>query len=197
MKTPVIPATDTPPALLIDIDGVLNPITRCQDGCDCHPGWTVEKLLDVPGGPYRMRLNPSHGEALLELAESTGAELVWASFWTSLANVYIGPVIGLPELPWVPMPPIPRWGPDSAIRHGAWKARHVVKWADGREFAWLEDEPDVPDELIYLAHIRHIGPHLVIPVDSRTGLNDHHLTEARTVLTTFAKYRAEEDPDCE
>lgn len=154
------------PYILVDVDGVLNAIS-CQrvKSCDCHAGWVRTRALGFP-----LLLNPAHGPALLNLAKETGSELAWGSTWENLANEHIGPVIGLPELPWARMPP-QHW------RH-AHKADGFVPWVAGRPFIWFDDEPDAPGAAAALAS----QPHLVITVDEVAGLTDEHIAAAQVWL---------------
>jgi hypothetical protein len=151
------------PLVLVDVDGVLNPLQR-------SPGY--QRYRATPNGiTYRLLLNPRHGPMLTGLAEATGAELVWASYWTDTANEWIGPRVGLPRLRSIPIPPR-----DPEYTYGGWKALHVAEWIGERPFVWLEDEPDVPDAL---AGGPRLGPHLIVPVDPRTGLTGDHVEQAR------------------
>lgn len=154
------------PLVLLDVDGVLNPQER-------SPGY--QRYRATPDGvTYRLLLNPRHGPMLTGLAEATGTELVWASYWTDSANEWIGTRIGLPRLRSIPIPPR-----DPAYTYGGWKAMHVAAWIGSRPFVWLEDEPDVPAAL---AGEAQLGPHLIVPVDSWKGLTDEHVGQARTWL---------------
>lgn len=152
------------PYILVDVDGVLNAISCWKvSSCDCHAGWVRTKALG-----FQLLLNPAHGPALLALASETGAELAWGSTWEGLANEHIGPVIGLPELPWARMP----------SGHYAHKADGFVPWVTGRPFVWFDDEPDAPAAAAALA----CQPHLVITVDEATGLTAEHIAAARLWL---------------
>lgn len=153
------------PLVLLDVDGVLNPFQR-------SPGY--QRYRATPNGiTYRLLLNPRHGPLLTGLAETTGAELVWASYWTDAANEWIGPRIGLPRLRSIPIPPR-----DPVYSYGGWKARHVAEWIGERPFVWLEDEPDVTGALA----AARLGPHLIVPVDPQKGLTDGHVEQARDWL---------------
>ena len=151
------------PLVLVDVDGVLNPLQR-------SPGY--QRYRATPNGiTYRLLLNPRHGPMLTGLAEATGAELVWASYWTDSANDWIGPRVGLPPLRSIPIPPR-----DPKFTYGGWKALHVAEWIGRRPFVWLEDELDVPDAL---AGGPRLGPHLIVSVDPQKGLTDDHVEQAR------------------
>ncbi len=85
------------PALLIDVDGPLNPyrarLTLRPDGYETH-----RYSMPQQRKPLRVWLNPSHGPALLALADRF--ELWWATSWEQQANEWVAPRVGLPtDLP--------------------------------------------------------------------------------------------------
>ncbi|HEY0499937.1 MAG TPA: hypothetical protein VGD48_29600, partial [Kutzneria sp.] len=51
-----------------------------------------------------------------------------------------------------------------------WKTRHIVDWAAGRPFAWVDDELTPADRAWVADH--HTGPALLHWVDPRLGLRD-------------------------
>lgn len=157
------------PILAVDVDGVLNAISRGEP----PEGWRDTRALG-----FRIRYNPGHGTKLLVAAEETGAELVWCTTWESQANDCIGALLGLPELPWVPMEPGRAGLKFSEYRpFGVVKAIAMCTYAAGRPFCWLDDEPDAADALRSCP-----APHLVVQVAEHTGLQDKHLERARTWL---------------
>jgi len=152
------------PLLLIDIDGPLNPYAALSrrevpQGYQRHlmrpTGWTVGPALPV-------LLSPDHGDELLSLTDRY--ELVWASTWKNEANEWIAPRLGLPPLPYIDWPDM----------HGLtgsgtyWKTRHVVDYADGRPFAWVDDEISERDRAWAAAH--HPGRALLRRIDPWVGL---------------------------
>ncbi|AQU65137.1 hypothetical protein [Streptomyces niveus] len=161
------------PLLFLDVDGPLNPYAakpeRRPDGyTTLRVPWN-RGTSDEPRGlssrlrPLRVRLNPDHGRALLRL----GYELCWATTWMDEANRWIGPVLGLPELPFVDFgDSLFRDRPDGVH----WKTVPLVEYADGRPFAWVDDEQSVLDELYVATH--HPGPGLLHHVDPRIGLRE-------------------------
>lgn len=157
------------PLLLLDVDGPLNPFRakrfRRPRGYATHrmrpDGWVAYRTArGKPAGTLRVRLNPGHGAELLGLPY----ELVWATAWTHDANLMIGPRVGLPELPVIDWPE--KGGADPDGIH--WKTRHVVEWAAGRPFAWVDDEIRDRDREWVGEH--HDGAALLHRVDPRVGL---------------------------
>jgi hypothetical protein len=177
------------PMLLIDVDGPLNPYaakpTRRPDGYTTHrlspPTWLEERksvmaLLGMPDArikPLRVWLNPDHGPALAALPFT----LVWATTWGHEANEYIGPVLGLPELPVIAWPE-ERDVPDGGL---FWKTPEIVAWAQGRPFAWIDDQITDVDRDWVRAH--HDGPALLHQVDPAIGL----VTEDFEALAAWAE----------
>lgn len=157
------------PLLLIDVDGPLNPYaakpSRRPEGYTTHrmrpSGW------DQPWQkPLRVWLNPAHGPALLALP----FDLVWCTTWASEANEWIAPHIGLPELPFIDWDlerrPVSDRMPDGTY----WKTHQVIEYADGRPFAWIDDELRDIDSEHTAEH--HDGPALLRLVNPRLGLLD-------------------------
>lgn len=180
--------------LLLDVDGPLNPYLARPHARP--PGY--ETFRRTPGGAWltgraaqrhkglRVWLNPRHGELLLNLADQTGLELVWATTWLHEVNTRIGPVIGLPELRVIEFP-ASDLEPDGAGGHrwrddGNWKWSAVTECAAGKPMAWLDD--DLHDTWFRRARAafdlaRAATPTLLCQVDPRTGLTTTHLDQIR------------------
>ena len=155
------------PLILIDVDGVLNPFYADE----MPEPWTKNRITVNDGRTFTVFLNPEHGPKLLALAEETGAELAWGSIWKDQANDHIGPRIGLPRLPFAPMP-----------FHGSGtKARSFVPWTDGRPFVWFDDDCIALDTAVQMVD-RVKQPFLPVLINPATGLTDRHLSEARSWL---------------
>ncbi|MFJ8229640.1 hypothetical protein ACIQ9E_06705 [Streptomyces sp. NPDC094448] len=160
------------PLLFLDVDGPLNPYAaqpaRRPDGYTTLRVPRNDAHQDDRGlssrRPLRVRLNPEHGRTLLEL----GFELCWATSWMDDANRWIGPVLCLPELPFVDFgDALLRERPDGVH----WKTGPLVAYAGGRPFAWVDDEQSELDQTYVTAH--HQGPGLLHHVNPRIGLREN------------------------
>ncbi|MEO3875455.1 HAD domain-containing protein [Nonomuraea sp. B12E4] len=158
------------PLLLIDVDGVLNPMSR--PGPDFRP-----YRCTIGTEVYTVHLNPWHGRRLLDLALTTGSELVWATTWEEHANDWIAPRIGLPALPVIPMRP-----EDPSEFGETFKTPHVAAYAGRRPFVWFDDQVWAEDEEYLRVH-RGLTDFLLIHVDPRSGLTSRHLGMAHEWLT--------------
>ena len=159
--------------LAVDVDGVLNAVS----GGKPPDGWH-----DTKAHGFRIRYNPGHGRRLLAIAKETGAELTWCTTWEELANEHIAPLVGLPELPWVPMEPGRAGLKFSEYQPaGMTKATAMRVYAGERPFCWLDDEPDAADELR-----SHPVPHLVVYVADSLGLREEHFAAALAWLANGA-----------
>ncbi|MEU8748879.1 HAD domain-containing protein [Streptomyces chartreusis] len=167
----------TRPFLLLDVDGPLNPFRALYLG---HRGYVTRRLHPAnwsqrqrPGSlrqrrGLRVRLHPEHGSRLLALPY----ELAWATTWQHQANEMIAPVIGLPrDLPVIEWPEMFTADPDGLY----WKTRHVVAWAAGRPFVWVDDM--VTDRDVRHVEAHHGGAALLLPVDARRGLRERDFVE--------------------
>lgn len=160
-------AMETKALLLIDVDGPLNPYMalsrrRSPQGYRRHrmrpTGWETGQALPV-------LLNAEHGDELLALTDRY--ELVWATTWKNEANEWIGPHLGLPPLPFVDWPVVGGSTGEGTL----WKTRHVVAYAAGRPFAWIDDEIRERDREWVAVH--HPGRALLRQIDPLVGLERH------------------------
>lgn len=93
------------------------------------------------------------------------------------ANRWIAPVLGLPELPFVDFGDLFQDRPDGVH----WKTRPLVDYANGRGFAWMDDEQSDLDQAYVTAHHRARG--LLHHVTPRIGLREDDFQ----TLSNFAR----------
>lgn len=125
----------TQKVILLDVDGPLNPFNAKIP----VTGYTAHRMHPTGfeyGKGLRVLLNPLHGPSLTD----SGAEIVWATMWEADANVWIGPHLGLPELPFIDWNEECQW--DSNGLH--YKTRRIASWMNehrkGVDFLWIDDE---------------------------------------------------------
>lgn len=161
------------PLLFVDVDGPLNPFEATEEAAEAGgyvlhrmkpPTWIeqwegvpVEDVVELP-----VRLRPEHGAELLALPY----ELVWCTTWVSDAPEWIAPHLGLPPMPWVPFEN-PFETPDDGTY---WKTHDAVRYADGRPFAWIDDQLTERDADYVAAH--HPAPALLRHVSPQIGLTE-------------------------
>jgi len=143
------------PLLLLDIDGVLNPL-----GVREAPGFMPYHL-----GGMRVLLSSNHGRWLASLGNLF--DLTWATSWERDADL-VAERIGLPGgLPVITFMDQTEW---------TVKLPDVVRYAGDRALAWVDDQlgPDVHA----WAESRH-SPTLLVQTDSRVGLTAEDVERLR------------------
>lgn len=119
--------------ILVDVDGVLNAFGL--QGKRLPDGWQQAVARGFP-----IIYRPEMGLWLQTLAAEYEAELVWCTTWEGSANEHIAPLVGLPELPHIPLSM-----PKMHASTGWCKAHSIRLWLAEREdkpLVWFDDEPD-------------------------------------------------------
>ena len=148
------------PALLLDVDGVLNPYGTAT----CPEGFTEYDLF--PGeGPVRLR--PAHGEWISELRHVF--DVAWATAWNDDANRLLAPLLGITALPVVTMPPPPFQPRD--------KVPPIARFAGQRPAVWIDD---LHPEQAWTWSASRREPTLLIPVAPAVGLTRQAVDQALT-----------------
>lgn len=101
--------------------------------------------------------------------------LVWATTWEQEANEWIGPHIGLPELPFVPWPAAQERADEQDGRY--WKTRFVAEYAADRPFAWFDDQISQIDARWCAEN--HPAASLLQWIDPAYGIRDRDLAVVR------------------
>ncbi|WP_262701834.1 MULTISPECIES: HAD domain-containing protein [Streptomyces] len=167
-----------PPYLLLDVDGVLVPFP----GADGSTPATHARHDVVPTGrsadnPVTVWLNPAHGLMLMDVIRTGLVTPVWCTSWRQDAATLVGPLLGLPNLPYVelPHPQITTSHPNGYL----WKREHVDAWLGDVPAVWIDDDFTSLDHT-WAAERTTRGPAtLLIQPDPRAGLQAEHLAEVR------------------
>ena len=184
--TETVTETNDKPLLLIDVDGPLNPMSMSNRAA-VRAGFRAYKTnpltqdgrywKDVFGDYLKVHLKREHGEQLLALSDVF--ELVWATTWEHDANTFIGPRIGLPELPVVEFTKLLQQFPEPPEPGLHWKTAVITAYARVRDrpFAWVDDEMRGVDG-VYFARW-HMHPFLAKWIDPAVGLVEKDFRELR------------------
>jgi hypothetical protein len=141
----------TRPLLLLDVDGVLNPLVRRSP-----PGFLEYQLCGFP-----VHLSPSQGRALLTFADRF--ELAWASTWEQEANSLIAPILGLPALPVV------------EVNAAQYKSQAIGAYAGVRPLIWLDDDAGVIDTSWARRRNKTVAPTKIVHINAARGLQANDL----------------------
>ncbi|WP_055529581.1 HAD domain-containing protein [Streptomyces graminilatus] len=177
-----------PPYLLLDVDGVLIPFPDADGaGPASHTRHDVVPIDRRSDNPVTVWLNPAHGPLLTQVIRTGLVIPVWCTSWRQDASTLIGPLLGLPRLPYIdlPRPQITTSHPNGYL----WKRDHVDAWLGNAPVIWIDDDfTDLDHEWAAERTARGRTTALVQP-DPHVGLLAEHLVEvlAWSVLLPVAQ----------
>ncbi|MFG2815522.1 HAD domain-containing protein [Streptomyces sp. NPDC048410] len=178
-----------PPYLLLDIDGVFIPF---PDADGSTPATHIRHDV-VPTGrsvdnPVTIWLDPAHGSMLADVIGAGSVTPVWCTSWRQDAATLIGPLLGLPYLPYVdlPRPQITISHPDGYL----WKRDYVDAWLGNAPAVWIDDDFTGLDHDWAAERTAKGMATLLVEPDPYLGLQPEHLTEVTTWVSRLSTPRA-------
>ncbi|MFF7472458.1 HAD domain-containing protein [Streptomyces sp. NPDC008092] len=166
-----------PPYLLLDVDGILIPFPDVEGaGPATHTRHDVVPTGRSTDNPVTIWLNPAHGPLLMHVIRTGLVTPVWCTSWRHDATTLIGPLLGLPPLPYVhlPRPQITTSHPNGYL----WKRDHVDTWLGNSPAIWIDDDFTSLDYEWATERTAHGQATALIQPDPHVGLLTEHLVEA-------------------
>lgn len=167
------------PLLFWDVDGVFN-----RFALQSVPGgdWLRHTVDEFPGMAEPVPLVLDRADTARVRSLDGVVEHAWATTWNDLANTVLGPLIGLD-----PMPVAHVYRKFSEYDQTAgWKWRHVVDYANGRPFAWIDDGFTMGMLGRADARSRTTAPTLLITAHPAVGLTDAMVDDVRGFAAVVA-----------
>ncbi|MFF3466116.1 HAD domain-containing protein [Streptomyces sp. NPDC001984] len=168
-----------PPYLLLDVDGVLIPFPEADGTTPAtHSRHDVVPTGRAPDTPVTIWLNPAHGPQLMHVIRTGLVTPVWCTSWRQDATNLIGPLLGLPPLPYVDLPrqQITTSHPNGYL----WKRDHVDTWLGDAPVIWIDDDFTALDHAWAAERTVHGPATLLLQPAPRIGLQSEHLVQATT-----------------
>lgn len=172
-----LPEDDPRPLLLIDVDGVLNVLSR-------HPKPRIynEHVVTIGTYDFPIRFRKELSDWIFTLVEHYVP--VWCTMWDDEANEHLAPLLGLPDFPVIPCNEsgtrLALGGPVSPLHH---KVPSIEEHVGNRAFAWVDDEIGRHDEAWGARRTVEVAPTYLLRIDQRMGLLEHHVNK----LVTWAE----------
>lgn len=172
------------PLLFWDVDGVFNRFALQN----VPGGHWLRTTVDMPGFPDGVPLVLDRADTARVRSLDDVVEHAWATTWNDYANTILAPLIGLD-----PMPVAGVYRKFSEYDQTAqWKWRHVVEYADGRPFVWIDDA--FTPRMHRAAELRRWMSSdgrpaftLLLDADPAIGLTDEMVDRVREFAATAAR----------
>ncbi len=133
--------SDIRPVLLLDVDGVLNAISRVPDTSVWPKAlWRRHQVTDLDGNTWPILAAQPVLDYLSALHERGLADIRWHTTWRASAKTLLAPVLGLPDWPVAESPTSRPTQRDAAGRWWKVATAHHVVHTEGRRLIWIDDD---------------------------------------------------------
>lgn len=160
-----LPLEDARPLLLLDVDGVLNAINHSQN----VKLYDIRTIETFQGFRVKIRMRRELTDWIFELTEYYVP--VWCTMWNHDANLFLAPLLELPDLPVIECSYSSKGRPDKC--HD--KITAIEEQVSDRALAWLDDEISHKDlDWAYLRNEK-VAPTKFIKITETEGMQRFHV----------------------
>lgn len=167
------------PVWLLDVDGVLNALSR--------PGWhapPARRYAHVDGLEFKLRWAPSLIDAIVDLHRSKTVEIRWATSWVNHTD-QLCRLMGLPRFPLAFTLPVTLKAATDELHAATEAAKRVAALATitpGRRLLWTDDDAIFLVGTPERDALEAAGSLLIAP-DDRRGLQPEDIDKIRAWLS--------------